>query len=103
MANKPEPREMTAEEIRDHLIAGDEVWLWEKDRPRHRVYSVEPLTADQVRLGADYQVYFQGALTGRMLPKHVSQSDTLKAVARKPPKTDGEPDGQIEDAEDSRG
>jgi hypothetical protein len=103
MAISPEPQEMTAEQIRDHLAAGEEVWLWERGRPRHRVYNVEPLSADHAGLGADYQVYFKGATTGLMLPKHMSETDKLKAVARRPPakETDGRTPAQ--DEKDSRG
>jgi hypothetical protein len=101
----PEPQDMTAEEIRDHLAAGEEVWLWERDRPRHRVYSVEPLTADHAGLGSDFQIYFKGATTGLMLPKHMSETDKLKAVARRPPaETAKETSGRTpaQDEEDSR-
>lgn len=96
MPEPPQPQELTAEQIRDHLAAGEEVWLWEGGWPKHRVYSVEGLTADHVTLGDDFKVVFRGAITERMLGKHMSRSATVKVVVRKPPAGAKESNGQAE-------
>ncbi|MEV0151576.1 MULTISPECIES: hypothetical protein [unclassified Nonomuraea] len=96
------PADLTAEQIREHLAAGEEVWLWEGGRPKHKVFSVEGLTADHVTLGEDFKIFFKGAITGRMLGKHMNRDATIKAVTRTLP-TPKEPSVQTADAEDSRG
>lgn len=85
MTVPPQPQELTAEQIREHLAAGDEVWLWESGRPKHKVYSVEGLTADHVTLGEDFTVFFKGAITGRTLGKHMNRTEVIKAVTRESP------------------
>lgn len=84
----PRPVEMTAEEIRDHLDAGEEVWIWEKDHPRHKVYGVEPLSPDHVVLGAEYKVVFKGAMTGLMCGLQMTRTRKLQIVTRKPKEPD---------------
>jgi hypothetical protein len=90
----PQPQDLTAEEIRAHLEAGDEVWLWEGGRPKHKVYGVEGLTADHVTLGEDFKIVFKGAITGNVLGYQMNRSATVKAVTRRPPAESREPNGQ---------
>ena len=82
-----EPPSMTAEEIRDHLTAGLEVWLWEGGYAKHKVLGVEGLTADHVALGEVYKIMFRGSITGKILGKHMTREATIKAVTREVPAT----------------
>ncbi|MEV0237581.1 hypothetical protein [Nonomuraea sp. NPDC050786] len=71
------PMQLTPEEIRRHLAAGETVWLCETTTAKHQVFSVEGLTADHAHAGEDFRIVIRGMRTGRMLDLHAGRDKTF--------------------------